>query len=88
MSRKSNKRIDCEIKVECLLMASETSLEIEKLKKCLSLMEKVNFLLTEFMGYHARIRVMNYHKELKKAGDTLFHADYRGVIAFQFNHFV
>lgn len=38
--------------------------------------------------YHARIRVMNYHKELKTAGNVLFHADYRRMTAFQINHLV
>lgn len=32
---------------------------------------------------HARIRVMNYHKELKKAGNALFSVTYKGIVAFE-----
>ena len=37
------------------------------------------------LWYQARIHIMNYHKELKMAGDTLFHADHRGMPAFEKN---
>ena len=40
-----------------------------------------NLLLTPYW-YEARIRVMNYHKELKKTENTLFHAAYREMTSF------
>lgn len=52
----------------------------ELLKKRLSSRRRIGANYT--IRYRARIRVKNYHKELKKPWNPLFSAAYRGMSAF------